>query len=250
MKLIEAGLLKPKEDQGNLEAKLSFLQRIGVHDLILPDFLALRDLSHQIRGLDSPIGHLNVVSHPNRESIKIIWEILKSYDSFTVFIRCNRFDRDEEYKEALYQAFSYTDEVGCMIEDETIMTMPINELIKTLQEEFEVRQFLIQENEGSFLPDEISKCIEKLRSSVLDGSEILHFPNNRYGLGMINALTSIRLEVDGLVGSAIRCMDPKIVNLEKLHFLYHLRRKELFSEHSRNSLDHAFEHFITNGDEA
>jgi len=61
----------------------------------------------------------------------------------------------------------------------------------------------------------------------------------------------MRLEIDGLAGSALqeRCNDPKIIDLMKLHLLYRQKREDLFSKHSIRLLDHAFESFVRGREE-
>jgi len=53
-----------------LEEKLSFLQRIGIHDLIFSDFLGLRNLSQQVEGLELPIGRVNVISIQTKSRLR------------------------------------------------------------------------------------------------------------------------------------------------------------------------------------
>ena len=122
-------------------------------------------------------------------------------------------------------------------------------MIQTLQDEFKVNCFLILDSEGLLIPNKIFRGLKTLRSKILKGSQILYFPNDSYTRGLTNALYAMQLKIDGLVGSAIKekCNNPKIIDLKKLHLLYHHKKKVLFSERSIRLIDRAFESFVTGG---
>ena len=251
MELIEACLSIADATKGDLEKKLKFLQRIGIHDLIFSDFSGLRNFNQQMEGFELPIGRLNVISRPNTESIKMIWNIIRSLDSFTIFLQHNNFVGDDEFKDALYHAFCLTDNIGCAFEGEALITFPLDDMIQTLQDEFQVNCFLILDSEGLLIPNKISRCLKILRSKTLKGSQILYFPNDSNTLGLITALYAMRLKIDGLVGSAIKekCNNPKFIDLIKLHLLYQQKKDGLYSKHLITLLDHVFESFVMDREE-
>lgn len=250
MEFIEACLLNSGPTEGDLEQRLSFLQRVGIHHFIFSDFFGLRSFGQRVKGLDLPIGHLSVISYANIDSIKMIWNLINSYDLFTIFLQHSKFVGDDECKDALYYVFSITDNVGCAMEAEALLSFPLDDMVRTLQDEFRVDHFLVLDNEGLLLPKETSRCLKTLRSKILKESKIFYFPNDNHALGLMNALYAMRLGIDGLVGSALneRCDDPKIIDLMKLHLLYQQERNHLFSKHSIRLLDQAFSPFIKGGE--
>jgi len=181
----------------------------------------------------------------------MIWNVINSYDLFTIFLQHNKFVGDNEFKDALYHTFSLTDNVGCAMEAEALLTLPFDGMVRTLQDDFRVDHFLVLDSEGLLLPNKISRCLKTLRSKILKESKIFYFPNDNHKLGLMNALYAMRLEIDGLAGSALqeRCNDPKIIDLMKLHLLYRQKREDLFSKHSIRLLDHAFESFVRGREE-
>jgi len=240
MKFVEAGLPTVGMKQTNWKEHLIHLQRIGIYDLIFQEFFALKALHNEIKGTDFSIGHLHVVSRPNRESVKMLWDILKLYESFTLFIHCEKVANEKSAsKDALYQAFSLTDEVGCVFDSETIMAK--EEMIKALLEEFEIKRFLIQNREGLLLPEEITRLLMQLRMAAADGSQVYFLPNNKHGLGVISALYAMREEVDGIMGSAFQDKDARFIDLMKLFFIYRHKKEKFFSQRSTEIIDRAFE---------
>lgn len=243
MKLIEAGLSSPEAIHRNLKKTLSFLQRLGLCNLLFSDFFVLKAFSQQMKEIEIQIAHLYVMSYPNRESIKMIWDIVKAYDSFSIFLKQNESAREEDFKDALYQALSFTDDVGCALEGGALLTAPLDPMIQALQEEFNIKHFLILDGGGLLLPNEVSKCLKTLRENLARGSQIFFFPNDRHGLGLIDAIYAMRVGIDGLVGSILKQKkkkDQTTIDLLKLHFLYQSRKKDLFSSRTRRLLDRTF----------
>jgi hypothetical protein len=251
MEFIEACLMNPEAAEGELEQRLSFLQRIGVQNLIFSDFFGLRDFSREVGNLKAPIGRLNVISRPRIEWIEMLWNIINCYDLFSIFLKYNGSVSDDEFKDALYRCFSLTDNVGCAIETKALSRFAFDDIVRTLRDEFNVSHFLILDSEGLLQSKETLRCLKALRSKVSRESKIFYFPNNQHKFGIINALHAMRLEIDGLAGSVLkgRCEDPKVINFKDLYLLYQQKRDELFSKRSSKVLDHAFEALMRRAEE-
>jgi hypothetical protein len=241
MKFIETRIQDSKNDIGALKLDLFYLRQIGIRDLLIPGYFALRDFHEASEEIDFSC-HLNVITYPNRDSIKMAWSILRSYDSFTLLVQCmgSAISR-REYKESLYQAFSLTDEVGCLVNAEAILDPNAGERIEDLQKEFELQRFLIKDSQGSLFPEEISRISACLRKRTTEDSSIFFYPNNGHGMGMLGALYAIKEGFDGLAGSAILKNDRKNIDFSALYRLYLGKREELFPRDLMERVDRAFE---------
>jgi hypothetical protein len=150
---------------------------------------------------------------------------------------------EEAFKDALYYAFALTDDVGCAIDLESALKLPvIGQKVQTLGQEFELNRFLFLDNEGLLIPDEISKGFKTLRSKAPRHSKIFYFPNDRHGLGLVNAFHGMQLSLDGLVGTALGKAQicTGAVDFSQLYQLYKNKRENLFSKRSKGLLDRAF----------
>ncbi len=243
--------MNAEASEGDLEKRLSFLHGMGVQNLIFSDFFGLRSFSREVGNLKAPIGCLNVISRPRIEWIEMLWNIINGYDLFSIFLKHYGSVSDDEFKDALYRCFSLTDNVGCAIETKALSSFAFDDIVRTLRDEFDVKHFLILDSEGLLQPKETLRCLKALRSRVSGESKIFYFPNNQHKLGIINALHAMRLEIDGLAGSALkeRCEDPKLVNFIDLYLLYQQKKDDLFSKRSSKVLDHAFEALIRGAEE-
>jgi hypothetical protein len=248
LELIETCLLDPEATDLGLQDQLLLLQRAGIFDLIFADFFALRNFSQRMEGLTFPARCLHIVSHPNVDSIKMIWNIVNTYDSFNIFLRHSESTPLDQFKDALYYAFSLTDNVGYALEDCIVPSLPVRETIQILEKEFDLRRFLVIESEGLSLPNQVVKCLRMLRARVPTHSKIFYFPNNQHGLALANAFYALRLEIDGLAGSVLAAThrDLRSVNLIKLSSLYQNKKNEMFSKRSVRRLDRVF-NFLNQG---
>jgi len=251
MEFIEACLMNPEAAEGELEQRLSFLQKIGVQNLIFSDFFGLMNFNREVGNLKASIGRLNVISRPGIEWIEMLWNIINCYDLFSIFLRYNGSVSNDEFKDALYHCFSLTDNVGCAIETKALSSFAFDNIVRTLRDEFNVKHFLILDSEGLLQPKETLRCLKALRSKVSGESKIFYFPNNHHKLGIFNALHAMRLGIDGLAGTVLkgRCEDPKVVNFIDLYLLYQQKKGDLFSKRSSKVLDHAFETLMGGAEE-
>jgi isopropylmalate/homocitrate/citramalate synthase len=146
-----------------------------------------------------------------------------------------------QVKDALYYAFSLTDNVGFAIEESLASNFLMKQGFKILGDEFDIRQFLLFENEGLWLQDEVVKFLRALRARAPRHSKVFYFPNNQHGLALVNALYAIRAGIHGLVGSITRfSRNPKTVDLVRLSTLYGRKKSEMFSKRSISRLDQVF----------
>ncbi|MBW1784201.1 MAG: hypothetical protein JRL30_26105 [Deltaproteobacteria bacterium] len=251
MEFIEACLMNAEASGGDLQQRLSSLHRMGVHHLIFSDFFGLRRFSREAEGLKTPVGCLNVISGPRIESIEMLWNIMNYYDLFSIFLKYYGTVSDEDFKDALYRCFSLTDNVGCALETKAISSFGFDDIVRTVQDEFNVKQFLIQDSEGLLQPEETFRCLREIRSKVSGVSKIFYFPNNQHQLGMMNALHAMRLNIDGLAGSVLkgRCEDANVINFMDLYLLYQQKRDGLFSKRASKIVDHAFESLLRGAEE-
>jgi len=254
MQLLETCLANSDTTEHNMGETISLLQRLGIRDWVFSDFSSLKRFSRQMEKSSFPLGraHVHVISYPNIDLIKMIWSIISLYDSFTIFLRCTKSLQEEEFKDALYYAFSLTDNVGCAIDLESALNLPvIGQKVQTLGQEFELNRFLFLDTEGLLIPDEVSKGFKILRSKVPKHSKIFYFPNNQHGLGLVNAFYAMQLALDGLGGTALREEDKcaAAVDFAELYLLYRNKRDDMFSKRSIGILDRAFRSF-SGGEEA
>ena len=243
LELIETCLLDTEATDLGLEDQLLRLQRAGIFDLIFTDFFALRNFSQKTDGITFPARCLHIVSHPNVDSIKMIWNIVNTYDSFTIYVRHSESTALDQFKDALYYAFSLTDNVGYAIEDGFLPILPARQTIQVLEKDFDLRRYLVIESEGLSLPNEVVKCLRMLRARVPTHSKIFYFPNNQHGLALANSFYALRLEIDGLAGSILAASHRglRFVNLIKLSSLYQNKRNEMFSKRIVRRLDRVFD---------
>jgi len=192
---------------------------------------------------------MNVIAYPNTDSIDLVWDVVSVCDSPTIFVRKREPAREDEFKDALYHGFSLTDNIGCAMEAKALLSSSLDEAIGTLQKEFNVKSFLILDREGLLLPKEISRCLKAVRSRVSKDSHITYFPNDCFGMGMMNALYALRLEIDGLAGSVLGkgCELSGILDLRKLNHVYQARKRELFPKRFAGSLDAVFAALFEDG---
>jgi hypothetical protein len=251
MELIEGGLMAPGTNRVDLRKAVSLLEKMGIRKYLFPDYFSLSKFSQLMDDMELFRYHFNVLTHPKRESIRMTWDILKSYDSSTIFVRLDKFVQDEEFKEAVYLAKSFTDDVGLVLEAESLLSHPMDNIIQTLQEDFRMTKYLLVDSDGLLLPDELTKLLKSFRLEMSNGSLILFFPRDQHRLGLINALYAMRAGIDGLVGSVLKAKDMTgdIIDLTGLHLLYFHKRKDLYSKRSREILDQTFSSFIATGGE-
>jgi len=245
MELIESSLCSNQIAHGDLKEKLLVLRKFGLNRLIFNDYSSIRSFSQQFEREQRPTAHLYVISYPNRESIRMIWDILEFYDSFTLFIRHRQSARNYEYPKALYQAFSYTDNVGVAIDGEHLSTLNLDSMMQILQNEFKVNHVLILDRMGLILPGEIFNSIKVLRAKLPKGSLISYFPSDLNGLGMTNSFQAMKAGINGLVGSLFKknCKKFKVIDFMKLHLLYQQEKQVLFSKRLIRTLDTTLEPF-------
>ena len=246
MQLLETCLANSDTTGHKMGERISLLQRLGICDWVFSDFFSLKSFNQQIGESSPPLGRVHVISYPNIELIKMIWSIISLYDSFTIFLRCTKSLQEEEFKDALYYAFSLTDNVGCAIDLESILNLPVmGQKVQTLGQEFELNRFLFHDTEGLLIPDEVSKGLKILRSKAPKHSKIFYFPNNQHGLGLVNAFYAMQLALDGLLGTALgeaeKC--AAVVDFAELYLLYRKKREDMFSKRSIGVLDRAFRSF-------
>jgi hypothetical protein len=240
MIFIEGGLQKTYLNKKDIEKGILSLKRQGIDGLLFSDFFSLRDF-YKIGINPSCIGKLYVISHPHRDSIKLIWNLIKNYESFFIFIEYR--DSDEDFlKDSLYKGLSLTDDIGVAIESKGLSSFIKNRTEQAIQDEFKIKEFLILDRDGLDLPFEILRSIRKFRSKLLGGSKIFYFPNDSNGLGIINSLYAMKGRIDGLVGSVLK--DEKessiCVDLLKISSIYRWHKENLFTERKRRILDKSF----------
>jgi len=251
MDLIEGGLMAPGANRTDLRNAVSVLEKLGIRKYLFPDYFSLSRFSQLIDDMELFRHHFYVLTHPKKESIRMTWDILKSYDSSTIFVRRDRFVQDEEFKEAVYLAKSFTDDVGLAVEAESLLSPSMASIIQSLQEDFRMTKYLLVDSDGLLLPDELTKLLKSFRLDMSNGSLILFFPRDQHRLGLINALYAMRAGINGLVGSVLtaRHMTGDIIDLTGLHLLYFHKRKDLYYKRSREILDQTFSPFIATGEE-
>jgi hypothetical protein len=251
MELIEGGLMAPGANRTDLMRSVSLLEKLGIRKYLFPDYFSLSRFSQLMDDAELFRYHFNVLTHPKKESVRMTWDILKSYDSSTIFVRQDRFEQDDKFKEAVYLAKSFTDDVGLAMEAGSLLAYPMGNIIQSLQEDLRMTKYLLLDSDGLLLPDELTKLLKTLRLEMSDGSLILFFPRDQHRLGLINALYAMRAGVNGLVGSVLKelHMTGDIIDLTGLHLLYFHKRKELYSKRSREILDQTFSSFIAKGED-
>jgi hypothetical protein len=246
MRLLEACLSNCDVTRPDMGTRMSLLQRLGICDWIFPDFFSFKSFSQQIEESPPPSSRVHVILYPNIELIKMVWSIISLYASFTIFLRCINSLQEEEFKDALYYTFSLTDNVGCAIELESVLNLPvIGHKVQSLCQEFEINRFLCLDAEGLLLPHEVSKGFKMLRSKAPRHSEIFYFPNNQHGLGLVNAFNAMQLALDGLVGTGLGGAEKcaVAVDFSELYLLYRNKRENMFSKRSIGLLNLTFRSF-------
>jgi len=113
---IEAGISGFQKTRLDLEESLSILQKFGVRNLMFSEYFSLKAFNEKMGSLDTSNVYLHVISHSNKGSIKMIWELLKCYDVFTLYLQCNESNGVNSLKDTFYEAYSLTDEVGLAVE--------------------------------------------------------------------------------------------------------------------------------------
>jgi hypothetical protein len=251
MELIEGGLMAPGANRTNLGEAVSLLENLGIRECLFSDYFSLSRFSELMNDMEMFRYHFNVVAHPKKESIKMTWDILKAYDSSTIFVRRGGFLQDDEFMEAVYLAKSFTDDVGLAVETESLLSHPVGNMVRSLQQDFRMTKYLLLDSNGLLLPNELTKVLKSLRLEMSDGSLILFFPRDRHRLGLINALYAMRAGVNGLVGSVLKesHVTGEFIDLSGLYLLYFHKRKDLYSKRSRQILDQAFSCFNARGEE-
>ncbi len=247
MELIEGGLMASGTNRADLRKTVSLLENMGVRKYMFPDYFSLSKFSQLMDDMELFRYHFNVLTHPKEESIRMTWEILKSYDSSTIFVRYGRCLQDDEFKEAVYLAKSFTDDVGLAVEPVSLLSQPMGSMIRGLQEDFRMTKYLLLDSDGLLLPNELTKLLKSFRLEMSDGSIILFFPKDQHRLGLINALYAMKAGINGLVGSVLkeRQMTSDVIDLIGLHLLYSHKKKDLYSKRSREILDQTFTSLIT-----
>jgi hypothetical protein len=248
MELIEGGLMTPGANQPSLRSAISKLEKWGIRRYLFPDYFSLSKFSRLMGGMELFRYHFYVLAHPKEESIRMTWDILKSYDSSTIFVRRDRFVQDDEFKEAVYLAKSFTDDVGLAVEAQSLLSHRTDDIIQSLRENSGMAKYLLVDSDGLLLPNKLTKLLKSFRLEMTSGS-VLFFPRDRHRLGFINALYAMRAGIGGLVGSVLRekHLTGDIIDLTGLHLLYSHKRNELYSKRSREILDQTFSSFIGTG---
>lgn len=222
----------------NWDENFALLQEIGINDILCPDFFTFKYVYDQLKKKEI-CSSIYVVSPPKKESIKMIWDLLCSLETFTLFISFRAKFKDYiAYRDALYEAFSLTDEVGCLIEADLVSQE--EELIETIQRDFGVRQFLVEDPKGLFLPEDTTNTIRLLKRKIVEGSHVFFYPKDTYSLGLINSLVAMAEEIDGLIGSLFRAEDTDSVDFIRLSSVYKYKKKMLFPPHLVETLDKVF----------
>lgn len=243
MVIIEGGLLVRDVDKKDIEERLSSIKSFGIKDLLFSDFFYMRDFLRM--GVStSGINKFYIICHSNRESVRLIWNLIKNLETFSIFIEC-KYPTGENFRDALYQGFSFTDCIGLAIGSQGLSCLIKYGIIKSIQNEFIVKEFFILDNEGFDLPKETLKSIKALRSTLLKDSKIFYFPNDKNGLGIINALYAIKGRIDGVVGTILNKgkQDKSCINLMKLNYIYRRKKKNLYSSKIINIIDQIFNNF-------
>jgi hypothetical protein len=245
MELIEGALMASGANRSELTNAVCLLENLGIRKYLFPDYFSLSRFSRLMEDLELFRYHFNVLAHPKKESIRMTWDILKSYDSSTIFVRQGKFLQDDEFKEAVYLAKSFTDDVGLAVEAEGLLSHPMGKIVRVLQQDFRITRYLLLDSNGLLLPHELTRILKSIRLEMSDESTIHFFPKDRHRLGFINALYAMRAGINGLVGSVLKGknMTNDIIDLIGLHVLYSHKSKDLYSKRSREILDRTFSYF-------